>query len=305
MNILVLGSTGLLGSKIRHHLEKTRGDSDEIFAPSRAELDLLNYEEIERYFKSRKPELIYHVAAKVFGIGGNLRNPTGAYFHNAQIDLNILKASESLTHTHIVYAGTVASYGFPYKNFPLQESEAFDGEPHEAEYGYALAKRGTLSGLKLLEKQGHSFTYCLITNLFGPNDNFDPENGHVIPSIVAKAHYALENHSTLEIWGKSETTRDFLYSDDAASMISELGKMKFQGIINIASGIERSMKEITDVILSNFPGVQARWNSDKPVGIQRRSVDVSQLSKIGLLKISNFEQSVRETVDSYRKEKHA
>ncbi|MFW5394211.1 NAD-dependent epimerase/dehydratase family protein, partial [Yersinia sp. 2544 StPb PI] len=146
-----------------------------------------------------------------------------------------------------------ASYPYPYKSLPLKEDFFLDGEPHWGEYGYASAKRHALAYLKIMkEYDGIDYCYGLFTNLFGQNDKFDTVNGHVIPSLIEKSISSINNCTNrLNVWGRPDTTRDFLFSYDAG-IAAILAMEKYSGVINIASGKESSMQEVTDAINEYF-----------------------------------------------------
>src|SRR5262245_19445877 len=156
--ILVTGARGLVGAALGKAL--ARLEVPGVLAPSRAELDLLDRDATERYFARHRPTAVVHLGAVVFGLGGNLANQTGVLAHNTQIDNNVFRAIARHPVRKCFFAGTVASYPFPYKSETLQETEFFNGLPHAGEFGYGSAKRHAYAYLHLLAKDiGLSFAY--------------------------------------------------------------------------------------------------------------------------------------------------
>jgi GDP-L-fucose synthase len=179
----------------------------------------------------------------------------------------------------------VAGYGFPYASLPLVESHYFSGEPHRGEYGYASAKRHAHGYLRLLrEERNIGTTYGILTNLYGENDRFDEESGHVIPSLMLKALKASQTRSPLAVWGDGTATRDFLHAVDAARAIlycaSSPEKAEF---LNISSGVAISIGEIAKIIsdCAGLPGLALETH--KPVGIASRVADNERLKSLGFV----------------------
>ena len=300
VRVLVTGASGLLGSAVKELLHYS--NKYELLCPTREEMDCLDFNSVDAYFKKTEPNIIIHLAATVYGLKGNLDNQMLALINNTKIDNNIFHAI-SLNRdfiSKIFYAGTVAAYNYPYQRLPLKEEFLLDGNPHFGEYGYAMAKRHALAYLNILKRNhGVDFIYGVMTNLYGPNDRFNTENGHVIPSLLLKAHGANESRSPLIVWGRKETTRDFLYSLDAAKIIINLLESSYSGIINIASGKESTMEDLVKEIVKLFPEIPTfSFDSEKPVGIPKRSVDVSKLEQLGFLSgIHSLKDGLKETVD--------
>jgi GDP-L-fucose synthase len=167
---------------------------------------------------------------------------------------------------------------------PLKEEDLCKSLPHKGEYGYATSKLHALHYLKLL-KEHHNidFAYGLLTNLFGPNDKFDVENGHVIPSLICKAYNASIAKTSFEVWGREDTIRDFLFVEDAAEAILHLCQHG-SGIYNIASGQETTMGELARLIC-NAANISEpiQWRPDLPVGIPKRTIDISRLLETGFI----------------------
>lgn len=295
--ILITGASGLLGYGLKHAITKLNRPDIKLFCPSRKEMDCLDATSVDQYIQTIKPDYVFHLAALVFGLKGNLNNQLLSLSKNSLINNNIFSAISKTPVKKFFYASTVAAYAYPYENLPLKEEDLLKHEPHWGEFGYAMAKRQALSYLKILEKNNSiPYVYGLFTNLYGPNDRFNKSNGHVIPSLILKALDANQTGKELTVWGKSTTTRDFLYSLDAGSAALH-ALANLDGIINIASGVESSMKEVTDAIIKRLPNIsKVVWQSDQPVGIPRRSVDVSLLSNSGFTPKFSLEKGISETI---------
>lgn len=305
--ILITGGNGLLGSSLIFMLKNLYDNNIKILSPSKEELNLLDYHEVEKYFLSHKPNYVFHVAAKVFGIQGNIENQLHSLTTNSAIDSNVFNACARFPVEKILYAGSVAEYAFPYISLPLSEADLLVSQPHWGEYGYSMAKRHALSYLTILkENYKIPYTYCLFTNLYGPNDRFNTETGHVIPSLILKAVYAARTNGTLKVWGNPDTSRDFMYIEDA-SLATVKAFLKLEGIVNIASGIESKMYDVVQVLKKEFSTIDnVIWDSGKPVGISRRSVNIDRLNSIGFKSSYTLETGIQKTiswlnsVDHYR-----
>lgn len=183
----------------------------------------------------------------------------------------------------LFFAGTVASYAFPYASLPLKEEMFFNGLPHYGEFGYAMAKRHAYAYLRILNKEtGLRYVYGIFTNLYGEYDKFDIQNGHVIPSLIAKAYHAQQTESALKIWGDGSAERDFLYAEDAArAVLLCLEQQSTIDLINISSGVGYSIKYVAES-LAKIAGISNLcYQNDKPVGIPKRSIDNTKLLKLG------------------------
>ncbi len=273
-----------------------------ILSPTRQELDLLHADAIRDFLKRENPDYIFHLASLVYGLKGNMRNQFDSLVNNTKMYGNLLEClCSEYKPKKIFFAGTVASYGYPYVKQPIVEDDLFVGLPHEGEYGYAMAKRHAYSYLKI-GKDIHSvdFIYGLLTNLFGENDTFDSENGHVIPSLISKAVQSLRSkENNFEVWGNAESSRDFLYIKDAAKAIIYLMK-NGSGIYNICSGKEISMMHLAKSISASLSNaVQPVWNEDQPIGISMRAVSNSKLKDLGFSGYTDFDVAIEKTVSWY------
>jgi GDP-L-fucose synthase len=278
--ILVTGSNGGLGQVLISAL--SQAGYKNLLAPSRTEMDLLSRKSTSEYFKKFKPEAVFHLASLVYGLLGNLENQFLSAFQNTEINSNLMLSISEEDVKYVFFAGTVASYPYPYAKIPLSESNFFMGLPHSGEFGYAMAKRHAYTYLKILkESKDLEFTYGIFTNLYGENDRFNIHSGHVIPSLVAKACNSKMENNQFKVWGDGSAIRDFMHFHDAARAAIFCMENRSFDLINISSGMGISIGEIANKIANFFEIENINFSSDKPTGINRRIVDNSKLINMG------------------------
>jgi GDP-L-fucose synthase len=299
--ILITGANGGLGiATIK--IFKNAGYNN-LLTPSRNELDLLKSDDVLRFFREKRPVAVIHLASIVFGLQGNLDNQMKSLHENTLINSNIFEAINQFPTKYIFYAGTVAAYSYPYKNIPLLEQDFFDGLPHSGEFGYAMAKRHAYAYLHILKKtRDIKFTYGIFTNLYGENDRFNIESGHVIPSLIAKAFSSKKNNTTFDVWGNGEAERDFLHFDDAArAVLCCMQKDITPELVNISSNISITIKSLTNLIIQAAKLHDLRYQIDKPVGIKSRVVDNNVLLSLGFKPSIDIETGINNLYSWYEK----
>lgn len=291
--ILVTGASGLVGTALVNILKKE--GLENVKGVNTSSCDLRDFNQTIQLFNSYKPEYVFHSAATVYGILGNLSNKGKVFLENIMINTNTIEASRQVGVKKIVCMGTGAVYPFPPKSMPLKEEELWYGKPHPSEDSYAQAKRAMLAQLMAYnEAYNLKYAYVISCNLFGPNDRFNVEDAHVIPSLVKKFRKSQLSKTPVKVWGTGIAVRDFLYSAEAARALY-LIMNTFEGSINIGSGEETSIKEIVEE-LCHITGVQdVEWDSSKPDGQDRRMYDLSRLRKIGFTPEIPFKQALKET----------
>lgn len=299
----------MLGKALIKELENdSKYRNLKVLSPTRLELDLESKESCEDFFERNRPSIVFHLAAKVMGLQGNLKYQTASLVENSCINLNILSAAIKFPPQEFFFAGTAASYAYPYKSMPLRESDFLEGDVHESEFGYAWAKRASYPWLQILRNEfGVKVIYGILTNLFGPNDRFVGENTHVIPALINRASKTKESkEKNFDIWGFPSVTRDFLFAPDAASIIVNLMKTKSPTslFINIGSGIETSMEVLAETIRNNYGFSKINWLHDKPIGVQRRFLDIENIRSLGISTNSIFEDRLSETISWHTKNMH-
>ncbi|WP_029623662.1 NAD-dependent epimerase/dehydratase family protein [Sphingomonas sp. PAMC 26617] len=295
--VIVTGANGVIGRALVARLEQT--GADVVTLGGRTDCNLEDPCSTNSFFEKAEPELVYHLAGAVFGVGGNTTFPGDAFRRNTLINTNVVEATRLAGAKKIVAMGSAAIYadGLPQ---PMQEVDALVGEPHGSEYAYAFSKRGMLVQLESYQRQyGLDYAYVISTNLYGPHDRFNSEYGHVIPSLLTKFERAQREGGEVIVWGDGTPTRDFLYSKDAAKGLMLLMK-KGDGRYNLASGVSCSIRQMADSIAAFYPEVVHRYDVTKPLGQLSRSYEVKRLQSLGFTCEYTLEKGLAETVEWVR-----
>lgn len=290
--VLVTGASGLVGSALMEEL--LAGGADAAGLSSR-DADLTDFAATCAAFERHRPEIVFHLAARVRGIMGNHGVHGQAYLDNIRIGTNTIEAARLVGARKVVAMGSAAIYGDAVP-LPMRETEIWTGPPHASEAGYAHAKRAMLAQLESYREQwGLDFAYVVSTNLFGPNDRFDERHGHVIPSLISKFHRAVRNGERLTVWGSGTPRRDFLYVKDAARALRLIGEA-FTGPINLASGASVSIRDTVALIaaVSGYRG-DVEWDAAKPDGQRLRDYDVTRLAALGFTPRWGLQEALAET----------
>ncbi|MCL6478024.1 MAG: GDP-L-fucose synthase [Peptococcaceae bacterium] len=296
--ILVTGARGLVGSALVEHL-KNEGYKN-IIEVGRDNCDLTDTIATRKFFEKFAPDYVFHAAARVYGIMGNMKNKALSFYDNVMINTNVVDASQKVGVKKITVMGTGAVYPCPSPGLPLREDMIFMGKPHHAEDSYAHAKRAMLAMLHAYqESYGIDWAYIVSCNLFGPRDKFDTEFGHVIPSLIKKFYDAKKNGTKVVVWGDGSAERDFMYVKDAAR-VSLMIMSNLSGPVNIGSGKVYKIKEIVNMI-ADIAGMADRivWDAGKPNGQEYRAYDLSKIQSIGFACRYSIKQGLEETWDWY------
>lgn len=284
--IIVTGANGLAGSAVVDHLRKNLFTC--VIPLTRDSVDLRRHELVCEVFERAKPAYVFHAAATVYGIVGNMQNQGKSAFDNTMINTCVIDAAHRAGAKKIIAMGTNAIYPAS-APIPYREETIFNGRPHAAESAYGHAKRGMLAMLEAYrESYGLDYTYLVSGNLYGPNDSFNTVTGHVLPSLIAKFYDAAMNGGDVMIWGNGSPRRDFLYSYDLARIVqlfieNEGHFGSTSGPINIGSGKVYTIREIAEM-LSAISGVQrdrVLWNREMPNGRLDCTSDLSRLDALG------------------------
>lgn len=278
MKLLVTGAKGRLGQEVTKIATKIPSIT-QLFAPSRQDLNLEDSQNVENYFTSIQPTHVIHLAGYVYGIGGHHKRPLDS-LKTAQIDLNLFNAIAKTPPQWIFYASSVAAFDPKVQALPLDESKFLLGEPSDSESLYANVKRFAFTYLLNLKSSlGISFSYGLLTNLFGAQEKLLSEERHAIEALIDKALKARETNSLLEVWGNADDSRDFISYSHAARVILKLLDLQ-TGPINIASGKEISLSQLIHILSEGFgTNFDARYIPG-PSSISRRVSSVVKLNEL-------------------------
>src|ERR1700737_1939561 len=292
-HVVVTGGAGFLGSRVVSQLRE-RGARN-VLVPRSADLDLRLRENCRRAVEGA--DLVIHLAATVGGIGFNRENPGMLFYDNLIMGAQLMEEARLSGVRKFVAVGTVCAYP-KFTPVPFREEDLWEGYPEETNAPYGLAKKMLLVQAQAHRPQyGFNAIYLLPVNLYGPGDNFDPRSSHVIPALIRKIFAARQNNDdAVEVWGDGSPSRDFLYVDDAAEAIG-LATERYEGSepVNIGAGREITIKDLVTTIsdLIGFKG-QIHWDTTKPNGQPRRSLDVSRAeSAFGFKARTDFETGLR------------
>ena len=300
MTILVAGKTGLVGSAILRGLNKAGKTAVGI---NSKDLDLLDRKKTFEYIQELKPSLIIDAAARVGGIGANSNFPVDFLSENLQIQCNLMDAAHVAKVEKFVFLGSSCIYP-KFATQPLNEKSLLTGELEESNSAYAIAKIAGIELIKSYRKQfGHNWISLMPTNLYGPYDNFDLENSHVLPALIRKFIDAKNTKlETVTLWGSGTPLRDFMHVDDLSEAVifcSE--KFNENEHINIGSGQEISINNLA-VLISNIVGFTGKieWDKSRLDGTPRKVLDVSKLEAYGWTPKISLENGIRDTVNWYQ-----
>ncbi len=297
MRSLVTGGAGFLGSFL---VERLRDRGDEVIVPRRAEYDLTRWDDAERLFVQARPELVFHLAAEVGGIGANRANPGRYWFANLTMGTNVLELSRLHAAKKLIVAGTVCAYP-KFTPTPFREDDLWNGYPEETNAPYGVAKKSVLVGAQAYREQyGLDSVYLLPANLYGPRDNFDLETSHVVPALIRKMAAGTDE---VVLWGDGSPTREFLYVEDAADAFVRAADA-YSGAepLNIGTGVEISIGELAATIaeLTGFEG-EIVWDATMPNGQPRRRLDTSRAeSLLGWKAATPLRAGLERTIAWYR-----
>jgi len=301
--MLVTGGAGFLGSFIVEKLiNEKKVNPRNILVPRSKDIDLRKWENCAKAVKG--VDIVIHLAAKVGGIGFNMKYPATLFYDNAVMGIQLMEAARQEGVQKFVAIGTVCAYP-KYTPTPFKEEDLWNGYPEETNAPYGIAKKMLLVQAQAYRQQyGFNAIYLLPVNLYGPRDNFHPEHSHVIPALIRKIFEAKESgEKSITLWGTGKATREFLYVEDAAEgIILATEKYNKSDPVNLGSGLEISIKDLAELIseLAEFDG-EIRWDTSKPDGQPRRSLDVSKAEKeFGFKAKVNLKEGLKRTIEWYK-----
>jgi GDP-L-fucose synthase len=295
-NIFVAGHKGLVGSAITRALQK-EGYSN-LLLRDRAQLDLTNQQQVNDFFASERPAYVFLAAAKVGGIHANNIYRGEFIYNNLVIQANVIEAARCAGVERLLFLGSSCIYPRDCPQ-PMREDYLLTAPLEPTNEPYAIAK---IAGIKLCEsynkQYGTDFISVMPTNLYGPHDNFDLETSHVLPALLRKVHEAkITNANSVTVWGSGTPKRELLYVDDmAAACIFMMNQVGFKDMVNIGSGEEVSIRQLTELICEviGFNG-KIIFDSSKPDGTPRKFLDSSRLMQLGWCPQIKLKEGIQNT----------
>ena len=304
--IYVAGHRGMVGSAIVRLLEK-RGFGN-LLMPSRSELDLNDSLAVVEFFRTEKPDIVILAAARVGGIQANLDFPAEFLYENLAIQNNVIHQSYLHGVKKLCFLGSSCIYPRQCPQ-PMKEEYLLTGPLEPTNESYALAK---ITGLKMVQayhkQYGLDGVSVMPCNLYGTNDNFDPEHSHVLSALVKKFIDAADSAAkSVTVWGSGRARREFMHVDDAAeAILFVMDHSELTGLVNVGTGSDVTIKELASLIAekAGFKG-KIDWDTSRPDGMPRKCMDVSQISRLGFTPKISLGQGVQKTIEEYRQLKAA
>lgn len=304
MKVFIAGHGGMVGSAL---VRRFSADKDnQLVLKNHSELDLCDQAQTETFFKNEKPDLAIIAAAKVGGIYANNTYPADFIQQNLAIALNCIHGAYKAGVKHLLFLGSSCIYPKMAPQ-PMREEGLLTGPLEPTNEAYALAK---ISGLKLCQyyrkQYGVVYHSAMPTNLYGPGDNYHPENSHVLPALVRRFHEARESRTREVVaWGSGTPRREFLHVDDLADACAFLlGQANPPDWVNVGTGTDVTIRELTEIVaeVTGFRG-KVRWDASKPDGTPRKLLDVSKLSALGWRSSIALRDGISATYQAFLEEK--
>ncbi|WP_370244196.1 GDP-L-fucose synthase [Alteromonas abrolhosensis] len=305
--VFIAGHRGMVGAAIVRNLKQQ--NDIEIITKTRSELDLTNQNQVNSFFAESNIDEVYLAAAKVGGIHANNTYPAEFIYENLMIEANIIHAAHTNDVQKLLFLGSSCIYP-KLAEQPMTENALLTGTLEETNEPYAIAK---IAGIKLCEsynrQYGRDYRSVMPTNLYGPNDNFHPENSHVIPALLRRFYEAAQRgDSEVIAWGSGKPMREFLHVDDMAAAsvhVMELDNETYQANtqpmlshINVGTGDDCTIRELVETVamVTGFNG-EIKWDTTKPDGAPRKLMDVSRLRALGWKHTYNLEEGLKHAFD--------
>jgi GDP-L-fucose synthase len=299
--VLVTGGAGFFGSFVVEELRR-RG-AQHVFVPRSRDYDLIDRAACKRVIADSTPDVVFHLAARVGGIGANRDNPGGMVFDNSMMGLQLIEECRLAKVPKTVIAGSICAYP-KFAPIPFREEDLWNGYPEETNAPYGIAKK-----LLLVQSQAYRDQYGMNSivlfpvNMYGPRDNFDLRTSHVIPAMIRKCVAARdEGKPEVTLWGDGSPTREFIYAADAAeAMILGAERYDSSDPVNLGSGNEISIRDLA-ALIAEATGFTGRfvWDTTQPNGQPRRRLDVTRAKeRFGFVARTSFADGLKQTVDWY------
>ena len=304
--IFVTGHRGLVGSAVVRCLQS--GGFTNILTATRSELDLRDQVAVSSWFAENQPRYVIHVAGTVGGIVANSKRPADFLYDNLMIHATVLRAAWENKTKKLLYLGSSCIYPRDCKQ-PIKEEYMLTGPLEVTNQAYAIAKiSGVMSCAAYREQHGCNFVSAMPTNLYGPNDNFDLENSHVLPALLRKFHEAKSAGAhDVCIWGTGSPKREFLFVDDLAdACVFLLENYESSETINVGTGDDVTIKELAEQIRSTvYPAANLKFDTSKPDGTPRKLLDCSKLHQLGWRHKTDLADGIRKTYEWYQDQQQA
>lgn len=303
--IYVAGHRGLVGSAIARLLEKNGYTN--LLLRTHAELDLENQAAVESFFAHEKPEYVFMAAAKVGGIHANSTYKAEFIYNNLMIQCNLIHAAWKYGVKRLMFLGSTCIYPRECPQ-PMKEEYLLTSPLEKTNESYAIAK---IAGIKTCDaynaQYGTNFVSVMPTNLYGPNDNFNLENAHVLPAMIRKVHEAKQSNAPyITLWGTGSPRREFLHVDDMAAACLHVMQLEdFRDMVNIGTGEEVSIKGLAEMICSvvGYAG-ELRFDTSKPDGTPRKLSDVTRLNSLGWKHSISLREGLEQTYQWFLQQDH-
>ena len=312
-SFFVTGHKGLVGSAI-YKLLKDNGFKN-IFVQSKEDLDLTKFDLVHDFFKKNKPDIVINAAAKVGGIFANSTNPVEFLLNNTIIQNNILTASYQFHVKRLIFLGSSCIYPSNIKRAIL-ENDFLSSKLEETNQAYAIAKIHGIQACKSFNIQyGTKYIALMPPNIYGPNDNYDPNTSHVLPAIIKKVYDVIKKGGdTIELWGSGKPRREFLHSYDLADAVIFIALMKDDilcnfikqtdyPLINVGSNEDLTIQELAEMVIQCYgKKLQIRFDKTKPDGVFRKLLDSSRINNLGWKSKISLESGIKMTIDNFHNE---
>jgi GDP-L-fucose synthase len=299
--VFLTGGGGFLGRFVRDEI--VRRNPAALLAPRRRELDLLDVAAVRAYLAANRPNLIVHGAAVVGGIGANRVNPGQFFYENAAMGIHLIEEARRAGVEKFVCLGTICSYP-KFTPVPFREENLWDGYPEETNAPYGIAKKALLVQLQSYRQQyGFNGIFLMPVNLYGPNDNFDPDTSHVIPAMIRKFVEAKDRGArSVTLWGDGTPSREFLYVEDAAAgIVAAAERYDSEQPLNLGRGEEISIADLARMIAAKVGyAVEIVWDTTQPNGQPKRRLDVTRAAELlGFRAPTSLDEGLDRTIGWY------
>ena len=304
MRILITGGNGMVGKNI---LEHQKASNYEILAPSSSDLNLRNFDSVDKYIKQNKPDIIIHAAGLVGGIQANMARPVDFLVYNLDMGRNIVMAAKENGVKYFLNMASSCMYPREAQN-PLQEELILKGELEPTNEGYAIAKVVATRLCEYIVKENPELQYKTVIpcNLYGKYDKFSPEHSHMVPAVIKKIYEAKQNNAAeIDIWGDGLARREFMYTGDLADFVfyALANFEKMPQNINVGLGFDYTINEYYEAI-AEAVGFTGKFVHDlsKPIGMKQKLIDDSKLKQFGWKHHTSLKEGIKNTLDYFKTE---